>query len=475
MKAIKKSKKVMLLFLSLIILLTIFLTTFAWFTDTKHAGDLDLNFGEVSLVVDDTTTEDKSSTTLCLSVLRDSNNDGIYENLNAVNGTYKILPGDKIGVKLRISLNTNSQDAYYLVKINSSEQSLFSSSFNRSYFMNNGTLNYVVTEDDNVVVYNAETNQKVTDNNIVGQLTQQENTHTLTLSQNIDSSLTKENLQDIINNKIKVICEVKAIQKANITQALAYEKLSSAQVNLAGKRVSILGDSISTYRGYSNNPDYNSTLSENNLPHYPDYNTTLGTVENTWLKQVINSYDMQLCVDNSQGGSTIAVSYDSRSMQLHNDHTNKNPDIIFVYMGVNDINRNGTNKPLSEIDFDSLITKNGDSYSYKSTTDFSELYAIMVHKMMIKYNSVDIFLLNLPKSPLATASEAKAQYRVNFNEIVKFLSEKYDLGYVDLDATEISTTTQNEYLNDSVHPKKAGMDIMANAVKQSIENYYKFR
>ena len=41
--------------------------------------------------------------------------------------------------------------------------------------------------------------------------------------------------------------------------------------------------------------------------------------------------------------------------------------------------------------------------------------------------------------------------------------------------TEISTTTQNEYLFDHVHPNKAGMDIMANAVKQSIENYYKFR
>ena len=62
-----------------------------------------------------------------------------------------------------------------------------------------------------------------------------------------------------------------------------------------GKKLSILGDSISTYEGVSNDSSANSTIGGNAV--YYTENNDYGVVrEDTWWQQAIDMLDMELCV-----------------------------------------------------------------------------------------------------------------------------------------------------------------------------------
>ena len=116
------------------------------------------------------------------------------------------------------------------------------------------------------------------------------------------------------------------------------DKINYLKSILNNKNVSILGDSISTYEGYSN--DYintNSTI-KNNRSYYKESNHIM-EVTNTWWLRTINLLDMNLLVNNSFSGDKVTTGGLIRSKELH-DNTGDNkdtlPDIIFVYIGMID-------------------------------------------------------------------------------------------------------------------------------------------
>lgn len=98
-------------------------------------------------------------------------------------------------------------------------------------------------------------------------------------------------------------------------------------------KISILGDSISTYAGY-NPPCY--------PVYYKDdiaYENDIASVNDTWWKQVIDAVGGELCENNSYSGSLVfgnvssSACSDERCSGLHG--TNK-PNVILIYMGTND-------------------------------------------------------------------------------------------------------------------------------------------
>lgn len=98
-------------------------------------------------------------------------------------------------------------------------------------------------------------------------------------------------------------------------------------------KISILGDSISTYLGY--NPyGYSVYYKGDRL-----YDNGLESVNDTWWKQVIDGVGGELCINNSYSGSLVAGIVETsgcsieRCSRLHDIDT---PDIILVYMGTND-------------------------------------------------------------------------------------------------------------------------------------------
>ena len=108
----------------------------------------------------------------------------------------------------------------------------------------------------------------------------------------------------------------------------------------AGPRISILGDSYSTYRGYI--PDGNETWYNDCAPFRND----VTKVEETWWWQVVKGLGGQLERNNSYSGSTICYAGYKRGKPTHNDFSSFSfitranrlgePDIILVCGATND-------------------------------------------------------------------------------------------------------------------------------------------
>ncbi|MGN1208058.1 MAG: hypothetical protein ACI4TI_01150 [Christensenellales bacterium] len=198
--------------------------TYAWFTDQKNFSGT-LNFGEISIIVDDNTTEDMSSQTSCLAVYRDFDGDGTYENLSKnQDGKYQIMPGDKVGVNVRVSLSSTSEDVFYLVSLFSDSETL-GSIFNHDYFVKDDEIYYVKDDNSELKVYNYSSNLIVEDFDYVGSLEQTagKNVHLMQVLSEINRNLTEDDIVDVLNNEIQITCSIRAIQKANIdSQTKAY-------------------------------------------------------------------------------------------------------------------------------------------------------------------------------------------------------------------------------------------------------------
>lgn len=120
--------------------------------------------------------------------------------------------------------------------------------------------------------------------------------------------------------------------------ALALAALGFAA--FAGPRISILGDSYSTFEGYIS--DGNETWYKDSAPFLND----VTQVEETWWWQVIKGLDGQLERNNSYSGSTICNAGYKRGNPTHTDFSDRSfitrayrlgePDIILVFGGTND-------------------------------------------------------------------------------------------------------------------------------------------
>ena len=130
--------------------------------------------------------------------------------------------------------------------------------------------------------------------------------------------------------------------KENITLEPTYVKGSS---DLAGKTVSILGDSISTFEGYI---PVNDGFNLEHLSRYPQDNL-LTDVSETWWMQIIDRLNANLGINDSWRGATVSgavpvttgTTGENAGManltRILNLGSNGTPDIIIFYGGTNDL------------------------------------------------------------------------------------------------------------------------------------------
>ena len=241
-----------------------------------------------------------------------------------------------------------------------------------------------------------------------------------------------------------------------------------------GKKVSILGDSISTYSGVSNNTSANSTIGVNKgFYHNGSYGGF--TQSDTWWQQTLDVLGMELLVDNAWGGACVmnarpeqenvganSVGYGDRCVNLHNDKTGETPDVIFVFKGTNDFSYfPSTLGTAAAVDYSTLIKDNGNgTFTYATPTTTCEAYAIMLHKMQQRYPNAEIFCMTLMPRRGDQAQPTE------FNASIKAIAQHFGCGVVDLGNLFSSNTAEfDKYIADQkVHPNKAGMDLMTQAV-----------
>lgn len=208
--------------------------------------------------------------------------------------------------------------------------------------------------------------------------------------------------------------------------------------------------------------------------------------------------DIDIVVNNSSGGRNVDEAYEA-CVNLHDnigENSGTNPDMIAIYLGINDYqNKEGYLGSIADIDWDTLIVKEGSTYSYATPTTFCEAYAILMHKTQTAYANADIFAFTLVPNNTRiargfdTSMEESVAYLKEYNDAIWGLKDELKTRYgievniVDLfNNTGITIENFTEYNCDpnayftlsSLHPNEAGMDLITECLIDAvIEKYNK--
>ena len=182
----------------------------------------------------------------------------------------------------------------------------------------------------------------------------------------------------------------------------------AAAVSAQSKKVSILGDSYSTYQGA--NP-------EGYAPFYPNDRNDATAIEQMWWSLYLKATGYELEENNSWGGTTICGTGYGRMDSSASSFISRvdllgNPDIIYVFGGTNDA---WAGSPVGEYQYS--------DWTKEDCKSFRPALACLLDMLQKKYPSAKIIsLLN---------SELREEINESFREICKHydvqLIELYDI------------------------------------------------
>ena len=214
---------------------------------------------------------------------------------------------------------------------------------------------------------------------------------------------------------------------------------------MKGKKLSILGDSISTYKGISNDEKANSTIYSN-----PYYYGGAFPVERTYWGIILRELEWTLCVNNSWSGGNLSgrdleFSGVNRANNLSRDD-GEMPDIIIVFMGMNDLGRR----------VDVSVFEN----------DYNRALEIIRKK----HPDAKVCCVNLPDRDVAMK-----EMTIAFNEVISNAVKNAGEGFFIADLFSSRLNNDFYYMNtcDGLHPDEDGMRIIAGIVKEAILKQYK--
>ena len=183
-----------------------------------------------------------------------------------------------------------------------------------------------------------------------------------------------------------------------MTASLAY---ASAQT----KKVSVLGDSYSTFIG---------VIPANYSSFYPNDRNDVTEVEQTWWSLYIKAKDYALEKNDSWGGTTICSTgyggWDtSRSNFISRVDSLGNPDIIFVFGGTNDA---WANSPVGEYQYS--------DWTKDDCKSFRPALACLIDMLQKHYSTAKLcFILN-------------SELREPINESMREICKQYEILLVEL-------------------------------------------
>jgi lysophospholipase L1-like esterase len=198
------------------------------------------------------------------------------------------------------------------------------------------------------------------------------------------------------------------------------------------KKVSILGDSYSTYKGI---------IPSNYSTFYPDANNDVTSVDQTWWSLYIKAKGYQLEKNDSWGGTTICgTGYgrmdSSRSNFISRVDSLGNPDIIFVFGGTNDA---WANSPVGEYQYS--------DWTKDDCKNFRPALACLLDMLQKRYPKASIYsILN---------SELREPINESFREICKH----YNVQLIELHDIE----------KQNGHPSVSGMKSICDQLLEAIK------
>ena len=241
--------------------------------------------------------------------------------------------------------------------------------------------------------------------------------------------------------------------------------VASRQINLnfecgIGKSVSVLGDSISTYQGY---------IPEENAVFYSGSNCGVSNVGQTWWKRTIDALGYNLNTNNSWSGDRVTNHGITRASELDNGTS---PDIILVYLGINDFRGNVA-----------LGTYDGKGAFPTTTTTFREGYAVMLDNIMQAYPTAKVYCMTLPTFQGTFDDDAvhpevngAGIYLFEYNEAIRDIAKAMGAALIETASCGITNRNGSVYMGDYkeadntfLHPNAAGHELIADAVIKALK------
>lgn len=198
------------------------------------------------------------------------------------------------------------------------------------------------------------------------------------------------------------------------------------------KKVSILGDSYSTYKDII--PEGYSTF-------YPDAHNDVKEVEQTWWNLYIKAMGYQLEKNDSWGGTTICgtgymrMDSSSSSFIARMDRLG-NPDIIFVFGGTNDA---WANSPVGEYKYS--------DWTKEDCKAFRPALACLLDGLQKKYPGAKIY------------SILNSELREEINESMRTVCEHYGVQLIEL----------HDIDKQNGHPSVKGMEAISQQLQEAIK------
>ncbi len=296
--------------------------------------------------------------------------------------------------------------------------------------------------------------------------------------------------------------ENKAAYEAVLAVETNYQAMvAQLKEKYQGKKLSVIGDSISTYAGITNNIRYNSTIGQNAI-WYPGNNSNFIDYTYTYWGRLLVDLGMDICVINTWSGSIIYGDADdsykdnffSRATELDNDNGTANdpsddiaPDVIIVYMGINDLH---TGSPRDVKLYNSLKASGADKKAIldkwmettiataeanaspvrggKTYKNWEGAYALGLRAMKEKYPDAEIYLMTLVRSQ-DSRDTAQAPFD-HYNTCIKAFAEYFGATVVDQEAGYMLQENCHAYGSDlkALHPNQNGHRLMERIIIETM-------
>lgn len=250
----------------------------------------------------------------------------------------------------------------------------------------------------------------------------------------------------VSGDKVRIIGADNKCYAVNVSTLKNYIGSTTGASYYKGKRLSILGDSISTYAGY---------IPAGNSSYYP--RDTVLTVGDTWWYKLYSGLGMSLEINNSWSGSRVTTTNGETSAgcMARCEALGTNPDVIIIWMGINDFN--------NEV---ALGTYDGRSALPSTTDTFREAYAIMLNKVLTKYQTSKVFVCTLPQCE-RNAETGFPELNGNgvslfeYNKAIMELADAFGVNVLEHHKCGLTYQNMPTYNPDNLHPNKIGHTLIA--------------
>lgn len=240
---------------------------------------------------------------------------------------------------------------------------------------------------------------------------------------------------------------------------------------LEGKTYSILGDSISTFKGCLKSDDRNYTGAAYAYFYPKEY---MNDVNKTWWRRMEALTGLSLLCNcawsgsqtcgNSLATNTAAAGCSTRRVtDLSKDGIA--PDIIIIFIGINDL-RDSNSCQLGTWDGNSEIPAESNNVN-----KFSDAYALMVKKVMANYPLSEIYCCTILESNNASwdiekpseypCKNSRGNTTDDWNTTIKMVANSLGAKIIDMHACGINFFNITTFTGDRLHPNTRGAALMA--------------